>query len=175
MFSRRFFERRVCMCKPQALANALFRLDRPRSRPTAWGLAHAKLARVDAGWSSPVARQAHNLKVTGSNPVPATKTTSPRETPSGGFVMSKASQPHNAPQRRTKPSPPHQAGADAALADDTRELPPPATNQAASFPNLVAKPGGALPSFEPDRHPSSAAHTRCEVIALTCRTCRRSL
>jgi hypothetical protein len=30
-------------------------------------------SRVDAGWSSPVARQAHNLKVTGSNPVPATK------------------------------------------------------------------------------------------------------
>ena len=29
----------------------------------------------DAGWSSPVARQAHNLKVTGSNPVPATKST----------------------------------------------------------------------------------------------------
>ena len=27
-----------------------------------------------AGWSSPVARQAHNLKVTGSNPVPAPKT-----------------------------------------------------------------------------------------------------
>jgi hypothetical protein len=27
----------------------------------------------DAGWSSPVARQARNLKVTGSNPVPATK------------------------------------------------------------------------------------------------------
>src|SRR5580692_234915 len=28
--------------------------------------------RVDAGWSSPVARQAHNLKVVGSNPTPAT-------------------------------------------------------------------------------------------------------
>ena len=28
---------------------------------------------LTAGWSSPVARQAHNLKVTGSNPVPATK------------------------------------------------------------------------------------------------------
>ena len=28
---------------------------------------------LGAGWSSPVARQAHNLKVTGSNPVPATK------------------------------------------------------------------------------------------------------
>ena len=27
----------------------------------------------DAGWSSPVARQAHNLKVRGSNPLPATK------------------------------------------------------------------------------------------------------
>ena len=35
----------------------------PSTRPTP----------VDAGWSSPVARQAHNLKVTGSNPVPATK------------------------------------------------------------------------------------------------------
>ncbi len=30
---------------------------------------------LGAGWSSPVARQAHNLKVTGSNPVPATKHT----------------------------------------------------------------------------------------------------
>src|SRR5215213_587913 len=27
---------------------------------------------TDAGWSSPVARQAHNLKVAGSNPAPAT-------------------------------------------------------------------------------------------------------
>ena len=27
----------------------------------------------NAGWSSPVARQAHNLKVAGSNPAPATK------------------------------------------------------------------------------------------------------
>jgi hypothetical protein len=27
----------------------------------------------DAGWSSPVARQAHNLKVIGSNPIPAPK------------------------------------------------------------------------------------------------------
>jgi hypothetical protein len=29
-------------------------------------------SRGDAGWSSPVARQAHNLKVVGSNPAPAT-------------------------------------------------------------------------------------------------------
>jgi hypothetical protein len=27
---------------------------------------------LTAGWSSPVARQAHNLKVVGSNPTPAT-------------------------------------------------------------------------------------------------------
>ena len=34
-----------------------------------------KTSHLTAGWSSPVARQAHNLKVTGSNPVPATKHT----------------------------------------------------------------------------------------------------
>ena len=31
------------------------------------------LRNYTAGWSSPVARQAHNLKVVGSNPTPATK------------------------------------------------------------------------------------------------------
>ena len=30
-------------------------------------------AAIDAGWSSLVARQAHNLKVAGSNPAPATR------------------------------------------------------------------------------------------------------
>src|SRR5208282_6027537 len=30
------------------------------------------LSCIAAGWSSPVARQAHNLKVAGSNPAPAT-------------------------------------------------------------------------------------------------------
>jgi hypothetical protein len=34
---------------------------------------NAKRCKTVAGWSSPVARQAHNLKVTGSNPVPATR------------------------------------------------------------------------------------------------------
>src|SRR5690242_17343961 len=34
---------------------------------------------LGAGWSSPVARQAHNLKVVGSNPTPATKPNSPNE------------------------------------------------------------------------------------------------
>ena len=31
-----------------------------------------RAADINAGWSSPVARQAHNLKVVGSNPTPAT-------------------------------------------------------------------------------------------------------
>ena len=34
-----------------------------------------RAADINAGWSSPVARQAHNLKVAGSNPAPATNTT----------------------------------------------------------------------------------------------------
>src|SRR5712692_6169927 len=33
-----------------------------------------------AGWSSPVARQAHNLKVIGSNPIPATRQNAVRST-----------------------------------------------------------------------------------------------
>ena len=36
-------------------------------------LSNPVLASPSAGWSSPVARQAHNLKVRGSNPLPATK------------------------------------------------------------------------------------------------------
>ena len=41
--------------------------------------------RIDAGWSSPVARQAHNLKVTGSNPVPAPKKAPDFRKEIGGF------------------------------------------------------------------------------------------
>ena len=40
-----------------------------------------------AGWSSPVARQAHNLKVTGSNPVPATNLPAASYTLAAGFVF----------------------------------------------------------------------------------------
>ena len=36
---------------------------------------HHRSPFIGAGWSSPVARQAHNLKVVGSNPTPATNTT----------------------------------------------------------------------------------------------------
>ena len=60
-----------------------------------------------AGWSSPVARQAHNLKAAGSNPAPATKSKSPRKR--AFFVRKsrinipapKPSAPHFAPDRRT--------------------------------------------------------------------------
>ena len=41
--------------------------------------------RFAAGWSSPVARQAHNLKVVGSNPTPATNTKSAPAT-AGAFL-----------------------------------------------------------------------------------------
>jgi hypothetical protein len=34
---------------------------------------HRQKQQTGAGWSSSVARQAHNLKVVGSNPTPATK------------------------------------------------------------------------------------------------------
>jgi hypothetical protein len=48
---------------------------RRRSRPKKLlpGMVNAHI--LGAGWSSPVARQAHNLKVVGSNPTPATKKT----------------------------------------------------------------------------------------------------
>ena len=53
---------------------------RPRAPPCARCFAHCHLSSVLchlilAGWSSPVARQAHNLKVAGSNPAPATTLT----------------------------------------------------------------------------------------------------
>ena len=40
--------------------------------------------RLGAGWSSPVARQAHNLKVAGSNPAPATNDTDTPEAKAAG-------------------------------------------------------------------------------------------
>ena len=68
---------------------------------------------LDAGWSSPVARQAHNLKVRGSNPLPATNFTcsANESSPSplvAGFLLSAASarMPASAPLRSTRSSPP---------------------------------------------------------------------
>ncbi len=52
----------------------LFALRDPRpTRVSAWRVRSRRSHGArDAGWSSPVARQAHNLKVVGSNPTPAT-------------------------------------------------------------------------------------------------------
>ena len=62
-----------------------------------------KLYHLDAGWSSPVARQAHNLKAAGSNPAPATKI---MPASSGPFFYQK-SKIRNKPKRlpsKTHPS-----------------------------------------------------------------------
>ena len=53
--------------------------DLPRTRQTTPHIPSERTI-LGAGWSSPVARQAHNLKVTGSNPVPATKSYPPTHT-----------------------------------------------------------------------------------------------
>jgi hypothetical protein len=51
-------DRSACLRVGQTLSASVFRQGRQR---------------FIAGWSSPVARQAHNLKVIGSNPIPATR------------------------------------------------------------------------------------------------------
>ena len=65
--TRRFFIRAPRSCLSPLLPS------KPALKAHRLGFGEAKLARVAAGWSSPVARQAHNPKVTGSNPVPATR------------------------------------------------------------------------------------------------------
>jgi hypothetical protein len=47
----------------------------------------AHVGTFDAGWSSPVARQAHNLKVVGSNPAPAPKVYGSRPRLCGAFCV----------------------------------------------------------------------------------------
>src|SRR3979409_1232595 len=58
-----------------------------RSPPGPLHRPYTKYARttINAGWSSPVARQAHNLKVIGSNPIPATRITPSTQWVGGGF------------------------------------------------------------------------------------------
>ena len=47
-------------------------IDQIRSSPSGPRRSSSRTLDTNAGWSSPVARQAHNLKVIGSNPIPAT-------------------------------------------------------------------------------------------------------
>ncbi len=51
---------------------AMFSKPLPGNRAAAFSFRPLCLLMFGAGWSSPVARQAHNLKVAGSNPAPAT-------------------------------------------------------------------------------------------------------
>src|SRR5215213_4640719 len=75
--------------KPAA-ATPRRRLRRPYGSPRHFGEAKTtgrqSRRRHDAGWSSPVARQAHNLKAAGSNPAPATNFGPEALVVSGPFV-----------------------------------------------------------------------------------------
>ena len=51
----------------------------------------------DAGWSSPVARQAHNLKVLGSNPSPATNLERKTPVKTGVFAFALTEKPAQGP------------------------------------------------------------------------------
>ena len=100
----------------------------PSTRHATHSLTQAQ--RFGAGWSSPVARQAHNLKVAGSNPAPATNTPSqhtaraitradPTPQPAGpkrsaGFLLSAIPTPRHNPADPEEgrgdiqnPAPPH--------------------------------------------------------------------
>src|SRR6185437_2158796 len=73
---------------------------RPKTRESRSppGLTRSRIKRIllrylsvplDAGWSSPVARQAHNLKVRGSNPLPATTDRNAASLGTGSSVSSR--------------------------------------------------------------------------------------
>ena len=68
-----------------------------------------RISAIGAGWSSPVARQAHNLKVVGSNPTPATKKSRNisylHSAPRGAFcIRASTSTPHQNHIRKTAPA-----------------------------------------------------------------------
>ena len=50
---------------------------------------HIERKTLIAGWSSPVARQAHNLKVGGSNPSPATNIFPRLKNPTASMLLHK--------------------------------------------------------------------------------------
>ena len=78
---------------PVHTARRLFRLWIPSRRHT-YGA---------AGWSSPVARQAHNLKVVGSNPTPATKTNKGSANRQSPFFMPTGKTRKDSPNKGAQP------------------------------------------------------------------------
>ena len=78
---------------PVHTARRLFRLWIPSRRHT-YGT---------AGWSSPVARQAHNLKVVGSNPTPATTTNKGSANRQSPFFMPPRKTRKDSPNKGARP------------------------------------------------------------------------
>jgi hypothetical protein len=69
-------------CRPSRFLFTRRTSDRERARSP------SSVLRSAAGWSSPVARQAHNLKAAGSNPAPATSVTCRAPGPKGRGLFS---------------------------------------------------------------------------------------
>src|SRR5262245_32934663 len=68
---------------------------------------YPRASHFDAGWSSPVARQAHNLKVVGSNPTPATNMSarlSPGQTGAKSSLRERCPRECGDPDPRVKPA-----------------------------------------------------------------------
>ena len=74
-FFRRPPNRRPTNRGPSPSRSATSLVPRTRRPAKSPNLRQAAKRHPDAGWSSPVARQAHNLKAAGSNPAPATSLT----------------------------------------------------------------------------------------------------
>ena len=70
----------------------------------------SNLTPLDAGWSSQVARQAHNLKVVGSNPTPATKSSQYNKRLAGGILIPQAISRFTSTPRQQITSPPRGTG-----------------------------------------------------------------
>ena len=114
----------------------------PRKRPFHL-VSHLPICRLaltsngDAGWSSPVARQAHNLKVTGSNPVPATKYKRARPR-AGSFIFSRGA-------RRVNPHQPSATRPCRRRRSETQSLSPKPNHKRPAW----LKPAGRF-AFEPN-------------------------
>ena len=117
---------------------------------------------TNAGWSSSVARWAHNPEVAGSNPVPATNTKNPRPgCPGGGscYVPTQG--------RRWRPgSDPNFLGghpgwwAEAGFAS----MPGRSTGESPRCSPMAASEAGGDGRCRPALHPPSASASRCEPV-----------
>ena len=89
---------------------------------------------IGAGWSSPVARQAHNLKVAGSNPAPATKHSKTRTEPAAARTA------------HTRPHGSRRAGLDASRPRRATQGPVRSGSEPAPCPGRRTEPGRTRPA-----------------------------